>query len=57
MAGFTGLYLTHGASKLDDQRRKFVFALAAVILGGGIWSTHFVVMPGLQRRFFSTMTR
>ncbi|WP_170420530.1 MHYT domain-containing protein [Ruegeria arenilitoris] len=48
MAGFTGLYLTHGASKLDDQRRKFVVALAAVILGGGIWSMHFVAMLGLQ---------
>ncbi len=48
MAGFTGLYLTHGASKLDDQKRKFVVALAAVILGGGIWSMHFVAMLGLQ---------
>ncbi len=48
MAGFTGLYLTHGASKLDDQRRKFIVALAAVILGGGIWSMHFVAMLGLQ---------
>lgn len=48
MAGFTGLYLTHGASKLDNQRRKFVVALAAVILGGGIWSMHFVAMLGLQ---------
>ena len=36
MAGFTGLYLTHGASKLGDQRRKFIVALAAIILGGGI---------------------
>ena len=48
MAGFTGLYLTHGASKLDDQRRKFIVALAAIILGGGIWSMHFVAMLGLQ---------
>ncbi|WP_170760883.1 MHYT domain-containing protein [Ruegeria lacuscaerulensis] len=48
MAGFTGLYLTHGASKLDDQRRKFVVALSAIILGGGIWSMHFVAMLGLQ---------
>jgi NO-binding membrane sensor protein with MHYT domain len=48
MAGFTGLYLTHGASKLDNQRRKFIVALAAVILGGGIWSMHFVAMLGLQ---------
>ncbi len=48
MAGFTGLYLTHGASELEPQRRKFVVALAAVILGGGIWSMHFVAMLGLQ---------
>ncbi|RLK07966.1 MHYT domain-containing protein [Ruegeria conchae] len=48
MAGFTGLYLTHGASQLDSQRRKLVVALAAVILGGGIWSMHFVAMLGLQ---------
>lgn len=48
MAGFTGLYLTHGASKLDDQKRKLVVALAAIILGGGIWSMHFVAMLGLQ---------
>lgn len=48
MAGFTGLYLTHGASKLDDQRRKIIVALAAVVLGGGIWSMHFVAMLGLQ---------
>ncbi|WP_170325607.1 MHYT domain-containing protein [Ruegeria arenilitoris] len=48
MAGFTGLYLTHGASRLDSQRRKLVVALAAIILGGGIWSMHFVAMLGLQ---------
>ncbi|MEM6659624.1 MAG: MHYT domain-containing protein [Pseudomonadota bacterium] len=48
MAGFTGLYLTHGASQLDNQRRKFVVALAAIVLGGGIWSMHFVAMLGLQ---------
>ncbi len=48
MAGFTGLYLTHGASKREVQQRKQVVALAAVILGGGIWSMHFVAMLGLQ---------
>ncbi len=48
MAGFTGLYLTHGASKLDVRQRKLVVALAAVVLGGGIWSMHFVAMLGLQ---------
>jgi NO-binding membrane sensor protein with MHYT domain len=48
MAGFTGLYLTHGASKLDNQRRKFIVALAAVILGGGIWSMHFIAMLAMS---------
>jgi NO-binding membrane sensor protein with MHYT domain len=48
MAGFTGLSLTRGASHLDEGRRKLVVALAAVVLGGGIWSMHFVAMLGLQ---------
>ncbi len=48
MAGFTGLSLTRGASALPDARRKIVVALAAVVLGGGIWSMHFVAMLGLQ---------
>lgn len=48
MAGFTGLSLTHGASRLDRPRRKIIVALAAVVLGGGIWSMHFVAMLGLQ---------
>ncbi len=48
MAGFTGLSLTRGASALPDARRKIVVALASVVLGGGIWSMHFVAMLGLQ---------
>ena len=48
MAGFTGLSLTHGASRLDRPRRKIIVALAAVVLGGGIWSMHFVAMLGLR---------
>ncbi|MBO9478558.1 LytTR family transcriptional regulator DNA-binding domain-containing protein [Shimia sp. R11_0] len=48
MAGFTGLTLTRGANALPDGRRKVVVALAAVVLGGGIWSMHFVAMLGLQ---------
>ncbi|WP_080455484.1 MHYT domain-containing protein [Roseovarius sp. A-2] len=48
MAGFTGLSLTRGASHLDEGRRKLVVALAAMVLGGGIWSMHFVAMLGLQ---------
>ena len=48
MAGFTGLSLTRGASRLDPARRKTVVSMAAVALGGGIWSMHFVAMLGLQ---------
>lgn len=48
MAGFTGLTLTRGASTLPEAKRKNVVAMAAVVLGGGIWSMHFVAMLGLQ---------
>ena len=48
VAGFTGLPLTRGASKLDAPRRKAVVSMAAVALGGGIWSMQFVAVPGLQ---------
>lgn len=48
MAGFTGLSLTRGASSQGLAQRKMTVALAAVVLGGGIWSMHFVAMLGLQ---------
>ena len=48
MAGFTGLSLTRGAQRLPLGRRKLVVSMAAVALGGGIWSMHFVAMLGLQ---------
>ncbi len=48
MAGFTGLSITRGASALSERQRKIVVAFAAVALGGGIWSMHFVAMLGLQ---------
>ncbi|MCB1426919.1 MAG: MHYT domain-containing protein [Zhengella sp.] len=48
MAGFTGLSLTRGASRLEVGRRKAVVSMASVALGGGIWSMHFVAMLGLQ---------
>ena len=51
MAGFTGLSLTRGASKLPPARRKVVVSMSAVALGGGIWSMHFVAMLGLQLPF------
>lgn len=48
MAGFTGLSLTRGANALPVGQRKAVISMAAVALGGGIWSMHFVAMLGLQ---------
>lgn len=48
MAGFTGLSLTRGASEAPAGRRKLIIVIAAVALGGGIWSMHFVAMLGLQ---------
>ncbi|MEM6942555.1 MAG: MHYT domain-containing protein [Pseudomonadota bacterium] len=48
IAGFTGLSLTRDLSKKSIGQRKAAVALAAVALGGGIWSMHFVAMLGLQ---------
>ncbi|MEP2718465.1 MHYT domain-containing protein [Pseudophaeobacter sp.] len=48
MAGFTGFSLTRGLSERSVAQRKILIALAAVALGGGIWSMHFVAMLGLQ---------
>ncbi|ESR25698.1 MHYT domain-containing protein [Lutibaculum baratangense] len=47
MASFTGLSLTRGLSALPHAQRKLMVAMAAVALGGGIWSMHFVAMLGL----------
>ncbi|MEO1721810.1 MAG: MHYT domain-containing protein [Pseudomonadota bacterium] len=48
IAGFTGLSLTRNLSRKSIGQRKAAVALAAVALGGGIWSMHFVAMLGLQ---------
>ncbi|MGG7567096.1 MHYT domain-containing protein [Rhodovulum sp. DZ06] len=48
MAGFTGLSLTRGAAELSYERRRPVLAMAAVVMGGGIWSMHFVAMLGVK---------
>jgi len=48
MAGFTGLSLTKGLSERSVVHKKILVALAALSLGGGIWSMHFVAMLGLQ---------
>ncbi|MCT8160169.1 LytTR family transcriptional regulator DNA-binding domain-containing protein [Pseudoruegeria sp. SHC-113] len=48
MAGFSGLSLTRGASALGQAQRKLIVVIAAIVLGGGIWSMHFVAMLGLR---------
>lgn len=48
ISGFTGLSLTKGLSKRSAEQKKVLVALAAIALGGGIWSMHFVAMLGLQ---------
>ena len=48
MASFTGLTLTRGINALPDVRRKFMIVMAAMALGGGIWSMHFVAMLAMS---------
>jgi NO-binding membrane sensor protein with MHYT domain len=48
MASFTGLRLASGLSQLAPTQRKGHIVMAAVALGGGIWSTHFVAMLALR---------
>jgi len=51
MAAFTCLRLTSGLSKLPVGRRKVRIAEAAVALGGGIWSMHFIGMLAVTLPF------
>lgn len=44
MASFTGLRLTAGIGKQGPRERRATIAKAAVALGSGIWSMHFVGM-------------
>ena len=48
MASFTGLSLTRGSMRRPVAVRKRLVAMAAVALGGGIWSMHFVAMLGMR---------
>ena len=47
-ASFTGLQLTTGINALAPAARKVVIAKAAVALGMGIWSMHFVGMLAVR---------
>ena len=48
LASFTGLRLASGLRFLDTPRRKSQIVKAAIALGGGIWSMHFVGMLAVQ---------
>ncbi|PWE34237.1 carbon monoxide dehydrogenase [Maritimibacter sp. 55A14] len=48
MAAFTGLALTRGLSAMPMGIRQLRIAMAAVALGGGIWSMHFVAMLAMR---------
>lgn len=48
IAGFTGLTLTTGLSEKTEGQKKLAITLAAIAMGGGIWSMHFVAMLGLK---------
>lgn len=48
MAAFTGLSLARGLSALPPGPRKARIAMAAMALGTGIWSMHFVAMLAMR---------
>ena len=48
MAAFTGLRLVSGLSQLEPADRRLRVAQAAIALGGGIWSMHFVGMLAMR---------
>jgi diguanylate cyclase len=48
MATFTGLTLTRGIQAQPLITRQWRIVMAAVLLGGGIWSMHFVAMLAMR---------
>ncbi len=48
VAAFTGLALTNNISPLPQAHRKALIVMSAFILGGGIWSMHFVAMLAVR---------
>ena len=48
MASFTGLTVTNGISALSIPKRKTAIGMAAIVIGGGIWSMHFVAILALE---------
>lgn len=48
LASFTGLRIASGLRALEPANRKREIAKAAIALGGGIWSMHFVAMLSMR---------
>ncbi len=48
MAAFTGLRVASGLSLLAPADRRTPIAKAAIALGGGIWSMHFIAMLAMK---------
>jgi len=48
VGAFSGLQLARRLEPLHGARRKVVLAAAALTIGGGIWSMHFIGMLALQ---------
>lgn len=48
LAGFTGLRLASGLAALPAPQRKRQIVKAAIALGGGIWSMHFIGMLAVR---------
>lgn len=48
MASFTGLTVTNGISALPIAKRKAAVGMAAIVIGAGIWSMHFVAILAMQ---------
>ncbi len=44
VAAFSGLALTNNISRLPSKQRKALIVMSSFVLGGGIWSMHFVAM-------------
>jgi len=48
VAAFTGLALTNNISHHPEGLRKALIVMSAFVLGGGIWSMHFVAMLAVK---------
>ena len=48
VAAITALALMNNMRSLPDAKRKALIVMAAFVLGGGIWSMHFLAMLSLQ---------